>query len=657
MTLVLAACALLAVSGVAGAALSARRGVGLTVAAAGTVPAAICGSWAALRVLLSGRTEAVEVAGSLPGSRLALALDPLSAWFVVPVLCVGSLAAIYGSRYLRGSEARPAASQALFYNLLLAALTLVLVAADGLVFLFAWEAMTLCAYLLVVHEHHRAEVRSAGLLYLVLTHAGTACVLAFFTVLGTLQGSLRFSVLAAHLPLPAATGAGLFALALVGFGTKAGVWPLHVWLPAAHPVAPTHVSAVLSGLVLKAGIYGLLRSLLLLGPLPRSCGVWLIVAGAASGVLGVLSALAQHELKRLLAYHSIENIGIILLGIGVGVLGISCGAPAIAALGFAGALLHATNHALFKSLLFLSAGAVKRACGTLQIDQLGGLLRRMPRTGLLFLVGAAAISGLPPLNGFASELLIYLGLFGAGAAFPLGTGAVALLGAAALALMGGLAAACFVKVFGTVFLGTPRAAGAAAAAEAPVEMLAPMAILAVACCAIGIGLPAILPLLDAPVRQLGGVSVSATPAMAAAFRVTQAALCLALGCAALAALRAALLRGRAVTAAHTWACGYARPSPSMQYTAASFASPLVQVFAPVLVPTRHLRSASIAFPVLVECDEHASDVAERYGLEPALRAGGVALKFLRRLQATRVQSYVLAVFATLLALLWWKVAR
>ena len=382
-----------------------------------------------------------------------------------------------------------------------------------------------------------------------------------------------------------------------------------------------------------------------------------MVAGITSGVLGVLSALAQHELKRLLAYHSIENIGIILLGIGVGVLGMSSGAPAIAALGFAGALLHVTNHALFKSLLFLAAGAVKRGCGTLQIDQLGGLLRRMPRTGLLFLVGAAAISGLPPLNGFASELLIYLGLFGAGAALPLGTGAVALLGAAALALMGGLAAACFVKVFGAVFLGTPRAAGAAAAAEAPAGMLAPMAILAVACCAIGIGLPAMLPLLDAPVRQLGGVPVSTTPAMAAAFRVTQAAFCLAVACAALAALRAALLRGRAVRAAHTWACGYARPSPSMQYTAASFASPLVQVFAPVLAPTRQLRSASIAFPALVECNEHASDLAERYGLEPALRAGGAALRFLRGLQAARVQIYLLAVFATLLALLWWKVAR
>ena len=248
----------------------------------------------------------------------------------------------------------------------------------------------------------------------------------------------------------------LFLLAVIGFGTKAGFMPLHVWLPEAHPAAPSHVSAVMSGVMIKTGIYGLMRAFTFLGTPPLWWGWVLVAIGLTSGVLGVLFALAQHDLKRLLAYHSVENIGIIALGLGVGLLGMSTGSPVLIVLGFGGALLHVLNHALFKGLLFLGAGAVVHGTGTREIDQLGGLLKRMPWTAATFLVGAVAISGLPPLNGFVSEFLIYLGAFKGGISTggPVAVPLLALI--AGLALIGGLAVACFTKAFGIVFLGEPR---------------------------------------------------------------------------------------------------------------------------------------------------------------------------------------------------------
>ena len=275
-------------------------------------------------------------------------------------------------------------------------------------------------------------------------------------------------------------------LALVGFGTKAGFIPLHVWLPEAHPAAPSHVSAVMSAVMIKTGIYGLVRVMMLLGA-PQAWWGWVLCGiGLSSGVIGVLLALAQHDLKRLLAYHSVENIGIIALGLGVGTLGLCAGLPAVAVMGFAGALLHVLNHALFKGLLFLAAGNVVHSAHTREIDHLGGLLRRMPRTGAIFLIGAAAISGLPPLNGFISEFLIYLASF-KGAVTLEGANSVPMLATiAGLALIGGLAAACFTKAFGIVFLGQPRSEHAEQAHEVGLAMVMPGVVLAAACILIGL---------------------------------------------------------------------------------------------------------------------------------------------------------------------------
>ena len=365
---------------------------------------------------------------------------------------------------------------------------LVVVARNGVLFLMSWELMSLASFFLVTLEDEKESVRRAGWIYLVAMHLGTAFLLAMFLLLGKNAGSLDFE----RLSTAAAPSGVFFLLAVIGFGTKAGFIPMHVWLPEAHPAAPSHVSAVMSGVMIKTGIYGLLRMLTLLGPPPAWWGWTLVAIGVVSGILGVLYALSQHDLKRLLAYHSVENIGIIAMGLGVGVLGISYENPTMAALGFTGGLLHVVNHAVFKSLLFLGAGSVLHATGTGELDRLGGLLKRMPVTGATFLIGAAAISGLPPLNGFVSEFLIYLGaVAGLGSqahiapAWPL----MSVLVVGGLALIGGLAAACFTKAFGIVFLGEPRSDEAAHAHEAGAAMRWPMVVLAGLCVLIGLAAP------------------------------------------------------------------------------------------------------------------------------------------------------------------------
>ncbi len=291
---------------------------------------------------------------------------------------------------------------------LLGAVELVFAAGDAVTFLCAWELMTLATAALVVTEHEERACRRAAYLYLVMSHVGTGCLIGGFLSMASMTGSLSFAtILSGEAALPLARS-GLFALFFLGFGIKAGIVPLHVWLPEAHPAAPSSISALMSGVLIKTGIYGIVRVCAFgLGTPQLSWGVLVVVVGGLSAVLGVLYALMQHDLKRLLAYHSIENIGIILLGLGAGMMGLSYGRADLAAVGIAASLYHVLNHAVFKGLLFLGAGGVVMATGTLQIEHFGGLLRRMPWTGAFFLVGAMAISGLPPLNGFASEWLTF----------------------------------------------------------------------------------------------------------------------------------------------------------------------------------------------------------------------------------------------------------
>jgi formate hydrogenlyase subunit 3/multisubunit Na+/H+ antiporter MnhD subunit len=534
-------------------------------------------------------------------------------------------------------------------------MAVVVLARQAILFLLAWETMALSSFLLVAHHHERREVRRASWTYLVAMHLGACFLIPMFFMLAQGAGSLDFAHFGQGLTPVAATAC--FLLAVVGFGTKAGLMPFHVWLPEAHPAAPSHVSALMSGVMIKTGIYGLARVLLFLGTPRLSWGLLLLALGGASALLGVLFALAQHDLKRLLAYHSVENVGIIVLGLGVGVTGLAMDAPTVAALGFAGGLLHVLNHALFKGLLFFGAGSVLRATGTGEIDELGGLMRRLPITATTFLVGSVAISGLPPFNGFVSELLVYWAGFSGAAA--LAAPAAVPLGVmiAVLAAVGGLALACFTKAFGIVFLGLPRSSKGQVAVEAPLSMLLPMVVLALVCLVLGLSgglvVPALHGLVSAFVgegtRQAlrdGGLVLARVALLAGGT----------LGLVALIALgRRLLLSGRDVRETVTWDCGYVVATPRMQYTASSFAQPIVDLFSSLLGTRKRVSSPEIHFPDSAHLETETPDLGREGIYEPLFENVGGALRRILILQHGRLHVYVLGLVVTLVALLLWQV--
>ena len=599
---------------------------------------------------------------SLPFGDLSMELDALSAVFVAPILVISALAAVYGTSYLRPFEQKKELAVSwCFFNLLVGSMLLVVVARNAMLFLLAWELMSLASFFLVMFEGDREDVRQAGWTYLVATHIGTAFLLILFCLLGTQGGSLDF----ADFSLAAEAGPQMlgvmFLLALIGFGTKAGFMPLHVWLPEAHPAAPSHVSAVMSGVMIKTGIYGILRTLTFLGTPPPWWGGTLVGIGIVSGILGVLFALAQHDFKRLLAYHSVENIGIIALGLGVGLLGVSYGHPVMAFLGFGGALLHVINHAIFKSLLFLSAGAVLHATGTREIDHLGGLLKRMPSAALAFLVGSVAICGLPPLNGFVSEFMIYVGSLSSlttAPNIPISGLSIAVLAIVALALIGGLAAACFTKAFGAIFLGEPRSEHVGHAHDAGPAMRIPMAVLAALCLVIGLSGPLALRLLQPAVGLLtDGVVLAAadtTWTTHALWMITAGAVSILILALLLALVRSRLLAGRVVTESVTWDCGYAAPTARMQYTSSSFAEPITRLFRTFLRTCRRCSPPTELFPTSSSFASETPDLFSKYVYRPLFSLVDNLLSRFRWLQHGRLNLYVLYIVLALLALLGWK---
>jgi hydrogenase-4 component B len=582
-------------------------------------------------------------------------LDALSAFFLVPVFLIGALGPVYGLGYWP-ERRHPGNGRRLrlFWGLLTAGMALLVVSRDALIFLMGWELMALSAFFLVTVEDHRAESRRAGWVYLLATHAGTLALFGLFALWRRMTGSTLFA------PCGDAAWTGLhslcFILAFLGFGLKAGVMPLHFWLPGAHANAPSHVSAMMSGVMLKMGVYGLVRWCSLLPDPPPAWGGLVLALGAVSAVLGVVFAIGQHDLKRLLAYHSVENIGIILMGLGLALIGRSTGHPEWTALGLAGCLLHVWNHSLFKALLFLCAGAVLHETGTRQLDRLGGLAKRLPWTAGCFLVGAVAICGLPPLNGFVSEWLVYLGLMGGAAAG--GWGAAAALGAPVLAMTGALAVACFVKVYGVVFLGEARrpARGGARRREAsalPVEpqvMRVPMAALAACCVLIGVAPALAVPALDAA----AGCWLASAGGGAARLGGLAPFWVLSVLAAALLACGAGLWRcvGRTRrSVVPTWDCGYACPTARMQYTAGSFARTLVLFFSGVLRPRERPPQIVGLFPPPSRMHSHVDEAVLDRVLLPAGRRVEEWFAWFHRFQRGLTQHYVLYILLTLLAFL------
>src|SRR5262245_43866701 len=546
-------------------------------------------------------------------------------------------------------------------------MSLVPCAGNVLTFLFMWEGMSLTSYFLVLTETDEPETVLAGGWYLAMTHAGLALALAAFLLMATSSASTTFGDLRAAAPAlsPSARNA-VFLLALLGFGSKAGIMPLHVWLPRAHPAAPSHVSALMSGVMIKMGVYGLLRvGLDLLGGGPTWWGALLIGLGALSAVIGVLYALMEHDLKRLLAYHSVENIGIIFIGIGAGLMFQSFGLPALATLGMVAGLYHTINHACFKGLLFLGAGSVAHALGTRNMEEMGGLIKRMPRTALFFVVGACAISALPPLNGFVSEWLVFQALLG-GSAIPQPEVAVVMpIAVAMLALTSGLAAACFVKAFGITFLAIPRSLRAAQAREVPRPMQLAMGGLALACIGLGVLPSLVVPALGGAVSGLAGLPYDLAFGMpslmlempGAVGAITPTALAAGLALVPVAVLVAFRLGAadRRLRVGDTWGCGRIGQTPRMEYTATAFAEPLRRVFAELYRPSEDL---SIDFHP--ESKYFVQSIAYRTEVHPWFERLLYApvVSFLRRtafrvrwLQAGSLHLYLLYMILALVALL------
>ena len=612
----------------------------------------LLGLGATVSCLIQPQAASLSLAWS-GDAHFSLRLDALSAVFLLPAFLLGGCGLLYGTGYWPHTRL-PGSSTWIrtFYPLLLASIALLLTADNGTVFLIGWEIMAMCSYLLVVTEWRQGEVQQPGFIYLAVTHAATLALFGMFALLGE-ETCLSTMPAAGSLSVAATPFAhAIFLLALFGFGCKAGIMPLHIWLPGAHAAAPSHVSALMSGIVIKTGIYGLLRVTSFF-QVPAPWWGWLILGlGVVSGIIGVTFAIAQHDIKRLLAYHSIENIGIILIGAGSAMLGRYYNLPAIAALGMAGALLHVINHGLFKGLLFLSAGSMIHATGTRQMAAYGGLARTMPFTALFFLGGAIAICGLPPLNGFVSEWLIYLGLLQAGLTI---TGPLLgiLLAVPALAVIGGLALLCFAKVFGLSFLGTPRTARAAAH-EAPAPMIAAMGLLLAACLWIGLAPATVLPLLSGGVSQWLGKANQESVALAVlapAGYISGGAMLL-LFCLTLLLLLTRRGRKKVIPPVTTWGCGFSNPLPRAQYTTSSFAEMITTLFNWSLRTRFHQEDPTGFFPAKGSFSSHTPDGVLDILLLPGCHAlAGIATRLRRTIHQGIIGIYLLYTALTLCVLL------
>ena len=639
MTGCLVAIGVLVLSGLASLVAGRRGRVPSVLGAAGAVIAAAFALPSTIASLGGAPPSEIVVEWAAPLDQIRLGLDPLSAFFVVPLVVLGATCGIYGAFYFDEQRTRRwIAAPICFYNLLIAAMLLVLISRDAIVFVMAWEVMTLASYLLITFDHVEAEVRDAGWVYLVASHLGIACVLSMFLLLG--HDGLGFADMYGEHGTTATVAA---LLGLVGFGVKAGIVPLHVWLPDAHAAAPSHVSALMSGVLIKLGIYGILRTITFVGPESFPWGSVLLVLGTIGALVGISLALYQRDVKRTLAYSSVENIGVILIGLGIGMWGSTNDHPTIAALGLCGGLFHVWNHVIMKGLMFLGAGNLLHGAGTRDLEQMGGLLKRMPRTGALVIIGAVAIAGLPPLNGFASEWLMYLGLARGGTETGSG-GLLLLFGVAVLGLVGVMAAACFVRLIGMTLLGQPRSAAAADAHESHRGLVGPMVFLV----ALAIAMPFLLPLLvtglEPLIRQVTGTSfdLGGVTDVLAPISILSAVLWGGLVLAYLAIRRMARRR----RAAETWGCGYVAPTSRMQYSGASFAEGLHRLLPRVLRARMAVHHSTELFPAPEQLSADRQDPFTRSAYEPLLDRFASRFGQLRWVQQGMLHLYILYIVLT-----------
>ena len=588
--------------------------------------------------------ESVLPASSLFGS-ISVAIDALSALFIIVIVVMSYLGLIYANGYLKSylNKNKNVSSHCFFLMLLIASMLGVAVVRNGLFFLVVWELMSLSSFFLVIFEGEKKDVLKAGIKYLIYMHLSVIFIIAMFALLTNASGSFDFNAYADVLAQNKHLANIVFILGFIGFGIKAGFVPFHNWLPDAHPAAPSHVSGIMSGVMIKTGIYGILRTLLLVGVPTKGIAYFVLAIATITVLYGVLYAITQHDIKRLLAYSSIENIGIIGVGIGVGMLGLAYGNPIVAIFGFAGGLLHVLNHSIFKELLFFTAGSVYLKTHTRNMECLGGLIKKMPYTGLMFIAGSIAISGLPPFNGFISEILIYAGMLLGIPASEINLFVVLIVALAGLALAGTMAIVCFSKASGIMFLGEARSDKVQnVKSDAEGIMLLPMGILALATFLIGMFPQYVIAIVLSPVSQfvksektldiLKSV-VSLVQTFSWYFFVFLMII--------IAVLVIRLFINRNSKEHTTWGCGYDRPNSHIQYTPSSYDNLFVSTLKPLFKRISHIKKPKELFPKDAYFELEIEDIEEAYIVEPIIKLDEKILAKFERIQNGNMQQYIL----------------
>jgi hydrogenase-4 component B len=590
---------------------------------------------------------------SLPGSfvtgTIPLRIDALSGWFILIINLVFVTGGFYGLFYMKAyrEQWNNLALHSIAFLFQHAALISICVIQNSFVFLIAWEILALASFLVIIFEHEHIATIKAGINYLIQAHISIIFLMIGFIWVASKTGSYDFLAIAAYsASVPSSVSFMLFIFFFIGFAIKAGFVPFHTWLPYAHPASPSHVSGIMSGVIIKIGIFGILRMLLVVKTDFLLVGYLILIISLVSGLYGVMLAIVQHNLKKLLAYHSIENIGIIGIGIGIGSIGIGTGNQVLATLGFAGALLHTLNHALFKSLLFYTAGNVYQATHTMDIEKLGGLVKKMPQTTALFLIAAIAISGIPPFNGFVSEFIIYTGLYNWLSDATILQLLAAIFSTAGLAMIGGLAMLCFTKAFSVVFLGNARSELPHSCKEVPFVQLVPMYVLAGMIILIGLFPMRFINLISHPVSLFtGSIPLTLNTVQISAFNAIQpiswASWILILLVISIFAIRKFALSHRKIEKSPTWGCGYSAPTSKIQYTAGSFVRTYSKLFAPFLLIGKHEEEIHGIIPSEGKYNTHPYDEIEKWLIDSPLKLNKSFMGRFLFLHNGKLQFYIL----------------
>ena len=576
-------------------------------------------SYVAIKSLV-GQAFELTLQGSLVSGDIRLQVDALSAWFILIINFAFLTGGFYGLFYMSAYSQQPKdlSLHGILFILLYTALLSLCAIQNSIIFLIAWEIMALSAFLSILFEHEKIATIQAGINYLIQSHVSILFLMIGFIWVASKTGSYDFSAIRSYsISNTSAISLMLYLFFFIGFAIKAGFVPFHTWLPYAHPAAPAHISGIMSGVLIKIGIFGILRMLLLINLDYTVIGSLILIISIISGLYGVMLAILQHNLKKLLAYHSIENIGIIGIGIGLGCIGLGTNNPVLSSLGFAGALLHTLNHSLFKSLLFFTAGNVYQATHTLDIEKLGGLVKKMPQTTILFLIAALAICGLPPFNGFVSEFILYTGLFSSIQQSTITSTIGIIFTITGLVLIGGLALMCFTKAFSVVFLGNPRHAFHHEVKERSFFQLLPLYFIVAFIICIGLFPKVFLDLLIKPVQLFTGLhqlpfSSFQGNGIEALLAVSKASWYLFALVLVLLGIRKLVSHRKTISISATWNCGYTAPTAKIQYTASSFVKTYSKLFGMIFLISKQEKEVLGVFPAAAHLETHPYDKVEKW---------------------------------------------